>query len=82
MKIWQGIFFGITLFAGSSYADECSDVAFEEHECVEVEGESRCHRHRRTPKPTVEEEHLWDERSDSSWAGKRDDNFIDSFLRQ
>lgn len=81
MKIWQGIFFGIALVAGSSYADECSDVAFEEPDCVEEEGEVRCHRHCRAPRPTVEEEHLWQERSDNSWAGKRE-NFIDGFIHQ
>lgn len=80
MKIWQGIFFGIALCAGSSYADECCDVAFEENECVEVEGEVRCHRHHRAPRPTPEEEQFWEERTESSWPAKRE-NFIDGFMR-
>lgn len=81
MKMWQGIFFGIILCAGSSYAEECSDIAYEENECVEIEGEVRCHRHYHLPEHSVEEEHMWQERSDSSWAGKRE-NFIDAFIHQ
>lgn len=81
MKMWQGIFFGIALSAGSSYADECNDIAFEEPECVEVEGEvQHCHRHYRLRERNVEEEHLWQERSDSSWPSKREDEFINNFL--
>ncbi len=78
MKIWQGIFFGMVLCAGSSYAEECSDIAFEENECLEEDVE--CHRHRRAPRPTPEEEHLWGERTDASWPARRE-NFIDGFTR-
>lgn len=79
MKTWQRIFFGIALFSGASYANECSDIAFEDPECVEVEGEVRCHKRTRAPRPSIEEEHLWEERSDSSWPAKRE-NFIDGFI--
>ena len=80
MKIWQRMFFAIALCAGSSYADECSDIAFEEPDCVEEDGEMRCRRHYRLPERNIEEEYLWQQRSDSSWAGKREDEFINNFI--
>lgn len=78
MKVWQGIFFGIALCAGAC-ADECTDIAFEEPECVEEEGEVQCRRHYHLRVRNPEEEQLWEERTDNSWPAKRE-NFIDGFM--
>lgn len=55
-------------------------VAYEDEECCDEEtpscGQKRC-RYRILP---PEEEALWHDREEASWAGKRDDNFIDTFL--
>lgn len=68
------IFLGICI--SPLVAEDCDEIAFDEECCSKTH-----HRHYRLPQ-TPEEEHLWQERSDASWAGKRDDNVIDAFLHQ
>lgn len=70
------IIFGIAFFACPLFADDCDEIACEEECCQPPR--HHCHLPRHTP----EEEHLWHERADASWPGKRDDNLIDEFLHQ
>lgn len=78
---WVVLFSGLLIFS-SLHAEECGEIAFEEDAVIEEKCEGRHCRHYYHPEPSIEEEHLWQERADSSWAGKRDDNFIDFFLHQ
>lgn len=55
------------------------EVIFEENVCEE---ECSHHCHPRIRRRTPEEEHMWQERANASWPGKRDDNLIDAFLHQ
>lgn len=76
---WHWILCGFVAFSSFLGAEECDEIAFEENECTDGQCQKR---HYHLPEYNPEEEHLWQERSDSSWAGKRDDNLIDAFLHQ
>lgn len=58
---------------------EDSEFIFDEGACQE-ECSHPCHS--QIKRCTLEEEHLWQERANASWPGKRDDNLIDRFLHQ
>lgn len=82
MNGWRFLVLSAMMMGSPLAADECDDIAFEEKTCVEGECEVKHRHHYHLPEYNPEEEHMWQERSDASWAGKRDDNFIDSFLHQ
>ena len=84
MQRWLSVLIGMAAVNSSVLlADFEDEIAFEESDSVEeqCEEEHPC-THHHYYKYNPEEEHLWHERSDSSWPGKRDGNFIDTFIYQ
>lgn len=77
--MWKSLL-RIILFSSAFLNAEGEEaIVFEENNCQE---ECHHHCHVRVRRRTPEEEHMWQERANATWPGKRDDNLIDTFLHQ